>query len=260
MSNIHLNITQWAALAPGLSSHSDWQQWANGDKQVSASIGKLDLPQIPAMLRRRLSPLGKAALWCAYQTVDTPTNYSCVFCSQHGEVERTMELLKDLAQGNPLSPTAFSLSVHNAIGGIHSIAQKDTSNITALAAGPDSICAALLEARAQLEAPDCHEVLCIIYDTPLPSLCSKYDRTPEFPLALALLVTNDSEKAAASTHSGAQNLTLSLTSNSGEPNTPQPAQAFIKFLLAGPQATLAICSGPRQWLWEKQQVDAPKNP
>lgn len=243
MSNIQLNISQWAALAPGLSSHGDWQQWANGDKDVAETIDKLDLPQIPAMLRRRLSPMGKAALWCAYQIVDSPSDHACVFCSQHGEVERTMQLLKDLAEQQPLSPTAFSLSVHNAIGGIHSIARKDTSNITAISAGPDSICAALLEARALLEDPDCQQVLCMIYDTPLPSPYNQYDQTPEFPLALALLANNSPAQNTA--------LTLSLTSNSEDLQTPQPAQAFIKFLLDKQQAALSISSGPRQWLWQK---------
>jgi hypothetical protein len=256
MSNIHLNITQWAALAPGLSCRSDWQQWASGNKDIADSIGKLDLPQIPAMLRRRLSPMGKAALWCAYQLVDNPSDHACVFCSQHGEVARTMQLLDDLAQQQPLSPTAFSLSVHNAIGGIHSIARKDTSNITAISAGPDSICAALLEARALLEQPQCQQVLCLVYDTPLPPPCNQFDQTPEFPLALALVINREVSREISTENNIGQPLTFSLSSDSEDLQTPQPLQAFIKFLLSEAQETLTINSGPRQWQWHKPQASS----
>ena len=69
-----------------------------------------------------------------------------VFCSRHGEVSRSVDLLMDLAKAEPLSPTSFGLSVHNATAGLFSIARSDHTNSIALAAGQSSVEHAVIEA------------------------------------------------------------------------------------------------------------------
>ena len=54
-----------------------------------------------------------------------------VFISRHGETPRTLDILSDLASEQPLSPTQFSLSVHNAVIGLWSILRNETSEMTA---------------------------------------------------------------------------------------------------------------------------------
>ncbi|MEX2366471.1 MAG: beta-ketoacyl synthase chain length factor, partial [Pseudohongiellaceae bacterium] len=132
MSRYHLNIVRWSALSATRAQQGDWVAWAQGGRadEPDAPV-KVDLPQVPAMLRRRLTAMGKRALWCAYQVLDPDVRpIATVFSSQHGEVEQTLKLLTDLASGQSLSPTGFSLSVHNAIGGIYSMAGKETGFIT----------------------------------------------------------------------------------------------------------------------------------
>src|SRR3546814_5162872 len=73
-----------------------------------------------------------------------------VFISRHGETPRTFEILKDLAADQPLSPTQFSLSVHNAVIGLWSIMRGETSEMTALAATGDGLEHGVLEAVALL--------------------------------------------------------------------------------------------------------------
>src|SRR5690606_31495741 len=72
-----------------------------------------------------------------------------------------------LAADEPLSPTGFSLSVHNAIASLHSILQQDRANYLALAAGEATMEAACIEAAALL-ADGAHEVRVVAYDAPLP--------------------------------------------------------------------------------------------
>ena len=60
---------------------------------------------------------------------------SAVFVSRHGELARSMTLLQALADGQALSPTDFSMSVHNTAAGLCSIQGKAAIPMTSLAAG-----------------------------------------------------------------------------------------------------------------------------
>lgn len=115
-------------------------------------------------------------------------NIPVVFCSRHGEVRRSIEILEPLARDEPISPAAFSLSVHNAISGLYSIASVDTAPMTALAGGADGAAQGLIEACAQVAAGS-EEVLLVSYDEPLPEIYQAYRDAPETPYAWAWLIT-----------------------------------------------------------------------
>src|SRR5690606_1774579 len=143
---------------PGIATDAEWRQWSAGQRELQdQALPALD--QIPPMLRRRLSPLGKMALAAAWPLLGEDQFMPSLFCSRHGELERTAGMLQELAHHNALSPTHFSLSVHNAIGGVYSIARGDRSAITALALGADGFSEALLEARLILAEQEAPEVL-----------------------------------------------------------------------------------------------------
>lgn len=180
-----------------------WEAWASyfddlPEQQISAELGNLSISREPLLqpasvkpiLRRRLSPLGRVALWCAEQVVasDDLSGCHCIFASQHGEVARTTEILQAYNQTGQVSPTAFSLSVHNAIAGIYSIANGIGGNITALAAGEDSLMMALLESAATLQSNAADQVLCVVYDQPIPKVLNKHRISPDFGFAIALLL------------------------------------------------------------------------
>src|SRR4029453_9488720 len=95
-------------------------------------------PMAP-MLRRRAGFLSKMALEVAYQCLGNRIDVPTVFCSRHGESGRSVELLLDLAKGVPLSPTSFGLSVHNATGGLFSIARGEHARHIALSRGRNSM-------------------------------------------------------------------------------------------------------------------------
>lgn len=80
---------------------------------------------------------------------------------------RSVSLLRQLAQGEPLSPTVFSLSVHNANSAVYSIARDDRANYSAVSAGPCSAAAGLCEALGLL-ADGAPQVLVVSTESALP--------------------------------------------------------------------------------------------
>ncbi len=156
----------------------------------AASLGR----GIKPAWRRRLDLFGRAAAEVmdrvqagardgARDGVDNP---AVVFSSRHGNLARTLELLGQIRQQEPLSPAHFSLSVHNALPGVASIAWGITRAHTALAAGPDSLIAGLTETLC-LGAED-PTVPCLLVhaDLVLPPAFAAEDPATPVSTALAL--------------------------------------------------------------------------
>src|SRR3990167_6452217 len=76
--------------------------------------------QLPSSSRRRLTPLGQKTVEMLYR-VANQEQISWVVSCRHGDMHRMISLLSSLARNEQLSPTDFSLSVHNAIVGAFSI-------------------------------------------------------------------------------------------------------------------------------------------
>lgn len=124
---------------------------------------------VPAGLRRRLSPLGKAAAEALFslevfqgRAEDRSEDDAWVFSSRWGDLDASVAELRTLARGEELSPTAFATSVHNGIAGQLSIAAKHTGFVTAVAGG-DAPFARGFETAAALLA-DHPRVHFVLYD------------------------------------------------------------------------------------------------
>ncbi|MFL0796658.1 MAG: beta-ketoacyl synthase chain length factor [Cellvibrionaceae bacterium] len=167
---LNFGIEDWAGWIPGASNEEQWRIWANSQETFQSLVETQEQPNvkvIPPMLRRRLSPMGRAAASVMLPLFATHGAMPIVYISRHGEVAKTLEMLTHLAQETPLSPAAFSLSVHNALAGLLSIQQKSDAAITAIAAGKNDLAPALIEAIGQLSS-ETPKVLCIFCDTPVP--------------------------------------------------------------------------------------------
>jgi hypothetical protein len=188
-----LQLVRWAAWAPGLDAAADWAAWLaapmplRGDEAAAPPLS-----EVPAMARRRIDALGRMALQVAYRAQDdlTPQQVQAmplVFASRWGELDRSVGLLQTLAAGEPLSPTAFSHSVHNAIGALYSIQRGVRANLSAVAAGAYSLEAGWIEALGLLQE-GAAEVLLVALDAPLPPAyaVSALDAALMRPHALAL--------------------------------------------------------------------------
>jgi beta-ketoacyl synthase-like protein len=172
-------VRGWSAWAPGLNSVEQWRAWAAAP---SLPFGE-DTPvlaDVPALQRRRLSRLGRAVLQVAVAAQPDCADIPMVFASRYGDVDRALGAIASLEDGEPLSPTVFAGSVHNAIGAMHSIIGGRRENLVCVASGAHSAAAGVVEAVALL-ADGADEVLLACYDEPLPP---PYEHFADEPQAL----------------------------------------------------------------------------
>lgn len=175
-----------------ISEYSGWQAMPSDGyltKQEALTISETpDVSIIPLMLRRRLNLLGRA---CGSEILKHLKNNEImpiVYCSQHGDIERTTKVLNELADDQPVSPMHFSLAVHNAICGILSIQTGLTSNISTIAAGQEGLVPVLLEASGILLS-GAEKVLCVICDVTLPEIYQDEQSLPKSPYAISFVIS-----------------------------------------------------------------------
>lgn len=219
MVDLAFRIAAWAAWQPG--AEGTWHSGPSSGVSTAAALAS----DVPVVLRRRVGELGRNALRAAWGMANTG-DARFVFTSRHGEFDRTMEILRALSARQLPSPAAFSLSVHNALAGLLSVASKNRCGHTAIGAGVDSFCYGLLEAACRLvEAPD-EPVVLVSYDAPLPPPYDELSVIPsETALVLALLLgaaRPDAEPAVA----------LSLEAADGAEPEEMPAKRFLNFVMS----------------------------
>jgi hypothetical protein len=231
MSNFIL--CQWSAWAPGLSARDD-RLMESGNSAVPECV--------PKMLRRRLTPLARAVFNVADQCVDGKKTLPVVFSSADGEICKSLAMLKTIQAGHELSPTAFSLSVHNAIAGLFSIAYRNNQEITVIAPGEEGIAPAFIEALGMLhEGAD--EVLIILYDEPIADFypIASFNLNAAFPCVLALRIA-------------LSGLPLQICRRAefrDDGEHPVQLLMFLRFLLAEEQS-LSLGSQGHSWTWLKK--------
>lgn len=243
---IRFSIDRWAAWAPGLPDREAWLAWLAEPRALEGD-GAPPLAEMAPMMRRRVERLGRIALQAAYWGLDgreadgAPGDCPLVFASRYGDIARSVELLRQLAAGEALSPTAFSLSVHNAIGALFSIARSDTAAYTAVAAGAETAEAAFTEALGLL-ADGAPAVLVVCYDEPLPPLYRSFAEHVDFPRAWACRLVRAEQGG------------FSLTTAPGDGTAARgdwPADlAALRFLLSGDERYVHH-AGTRQWHWAR---------
>ncbi|WP_174435596.1 beta-ketoacyl synthase chain length factor, partial [Comamonas aquatica] len=140
-------LRAWSAIAPGLPTTAHWQQWAIQPWCPSGELA-LDLSHIPSMVRRRLGPLAKLAVSAADVVLaqTSQPDLPVVWVSRYGDSDKSLALLQSQAIGEPLSPMAFGLSVHNGIGAQHSILRGIRSNSVCVATSNGAPEAGMMEA------------------------------------------------------------------------------------------------------------------
>ena len=185
-TGVSFSIGSFSAWAPGAETRDSWLAWAHGKHSI-CGIQAPAVRAMPPMLRRRAGLLAKMALEVAYQCAGDLMDVPAVFCSRHGEAARSVDLLLDLSKFGALSPTSFSLSVHNAAAGLFSIARGDHANTIALAAGQSTVEYGVIEACGLLADGE-PQVLLVVYDCPLPTVYQAFQDCHEQPFAWSWLM------------------------------------------------------------------------
>lgn len=237
-NNLSLSIDSWSAWSDGLSVQQDISEKVNTEK--------VTLSQVAPMKRRRMSRLTKMALQTALECLkgasQTTQNPLYLFASQHGELTRSSKIVKDLISSEDISPTDFSLSVHNSASGLLSINESNTSPVNSIAAGENTFGCALIEASNLLQRFPQQKVLLVCFDETLPSPLEKFEQAEQLSYSVALLLSNSEDNSVEF------GLEESATIKSG---SYPDALEFIKFL-GSSQASNQI----RRWKFSKDVKQA----
>ncbi|WP_028238172.1 beta-ketoacyl synthase chain length factor [Stutzerimonas azotifigens] len=236
---VEFNIERWQAWAPGLECPASWSRWAAAPWPLEPADAQPAVDFLPAMQRRRLSRLARMAFAVAAPLADGRPPMPLVYVSRHGETPRNYALLAELAREEPLSPTQFSLSVHNAFIGLWSILRGDPSEMTALAGEGDGLEHAVLEA-AMLLAEGAPAVLLVVAEDQPPAIYGPWIDDVPCPYAVALLLTPGQD----------WRLALEPPSADAEPSARPHALELVRALaLEHPQIRHSWKS--RQWNWQR---------
>ncbi|UPQ89357.1 beta-ketoacyl synthase chain length factor [Vibrio sinaloensis] len=184
---LSFNIDTWCAHSSGLSQSQEWEKWAS--HLCWPENGQLECGAIPAMMRRRMSSLSKVAVQTAIELLNQHQVDYLVFASRHGELQRSIALVRDILSGEPASPMAFSQSVHNTAAGLATIATKQAIPLTSVAASENTFHSALIEAWLYLEANPSSKVLLVDFDEPLPQDYLQFEQQSYQGYALGLVLS-----------------------------------------------------------------------
>lgn len=241
-------IEQWRAWAPGLDSEQAWQVWAREPERVPDSDEQPTCDFLPAMQRRRLSRLARMALHVAWPLCSENEQLPLVYASRHGETPRTYALLSEVAEGQPLSPTQFGLSVHNAIAGQWSILRGQRGESVAIAGEADTFEHAMVEAAALL-AEGTPAVLVVIAEERPPEAYRDWIDDVPFSYAVALKVRGI-DTDGGTPPSERWQLTLQPNRDDAATSAWPHALEFLRALQLR-SSTLQHTWKTRRWIWQR---------
>ncbi|WP_109078575.1 beta-ketoacyl synthase chain length factor [Aggregatibacter kilianii] len=184
------NIADWKIVCNKQLSADDWKSgyahWQQNQANFADFAPKLAF--LPPLKRRRLSDSARLFFEAAWDLVEEQSNLPVVYASGNSEINRNFALWYSLLTEGDVSPTSFSLSVHNALIGQWSELRQVKAETTSLTANKDNLEVALLEAYLLLKE-GAQKVLVVIAESPLEQRYNVYPvvRQP-FSYALALVV------------------------------------------------------------------------
>jgi len=236
-----LNLIDWQARAPGLSETSHWQEWSRQPQAIDASAPQGKLTELPMMAARRLTSGSKLAVECGLSMLRRHAIDAVLYTSRHGELERNYRILSALATDQPVSPTDFTLSVHNASVGSLTIAAKQPLVSSSLSAGMDTFQQGLCEAICLMQA-GYKRILMVDFDGLLPTFYHSRlsENMPTWAFAVAM-VFEAGDSLQCKTQSG---------SDGEEAALPQSLQ-FLQHYLRG-EDRFTVPGERVQWLWSRQ--------
>ncbi|GLQ90278.1 beta-ketoacyl synthase chain length factor [Dyella flagellata] len=241
-------IDQLHAWAPGLNTDEAWQAWAHHPVRLPDNGEQPGCEFLPPMQRRRLSRLARMTMHAAWPLCGEQEQLPFVFASRHGETPRTFALLSEVADGQPLSPTQFGLSVHNAIAGQWSILRGQHGESVALAGEADTFEHAMVEAAALL-GEGAPAVLVVIAEERPPSAYDGWIDDVPFSYAVALRVGGIDSNPAAPADQGWE-LCLEPQQGTSTTATWPHALDFVRALHGG-EDRLEHAWKTRRWTWHR---------
>lgn len=235
-----LKLIDWQARAPGLSDASQWCQWAHKPHVIDPTAPQAKLTELSMMTARRLASGSRLAVECGLAMLHNHQIDAVLYTSRHGELERNYRILEAMATQQPVSPTDFTMSVHNSAVGHLTIAAQKPLVSSSLSAGIDTFQQGLCEVIGLLQA-GYQRVLMVDFDGMLPEFYHPAlpHKMPTWAYAVALVF-----------EAGETLCCVSQTGSAGEePELPQSLQFLQHYLSAAP--TFAIPGERLMWHWSR---------
>lgn len=239
------SIERTSAWAPGIESAEQLRAWFAAPQPLAADAHP-EAKFLPAMLRRRCTPLTKIMLTAAYGACDAGElgDVRTVFSSRHGSINESIGLLEAIAASGRVSAATFSHSVHNAQAGLFSIAVGNRQASSSLAGQEDSFPTGFLEALTHLHRAPERKVLLVMGDVPLAETFAKLvDESPaSYGVGLLLSADGSGPRVSIDLEPGAENAPL----------PPWPAAfEFLRWLDSG-EPRLCIQTPRRTWTFRRR--------
>ncbi|WP_416306510.1 beta-ketoacyl synthase chain length factor [Neptunicella sp. SCSIO 80796] len=239
-----MHIVQWSAWINGIDSVEGLTDWAVEPTDTPADFN-LPVPDyVPKINRRRLSPLAKIVL-SQVACLDNFHLYPSVFCTRHGDLPKTVELIADVVRGESLSPTQFALSVHNAVSGQFGIFAHNVQASTLISAGRDSFHLGLIDAITRLEQSEAEHMLYVYADMPLPEPYQGFADEMQFAHCIALKLAKDTSAAGDSMTMHQKQLAQTAITGMALPHSLQFLRQFVSR-----QRSFEI-EGNSHWDWSR---------
>ncbi len=212
--------------------------WPGGEV-LPCNSGSADVKFLPMMQSRRLSPLARAASSVAWHCRQHAGDMPAVFFSSHGESQYYFEMLQGMAEHEDVSPSRFSLCVHNAIAGMSSFHSTSFQPYVSLSGGTEGLFSAFLEAGGLLlETP---KVLVVWYEQPLPEAYRTYHDASATTWALAMVLTRAENPG--------HQLQLARFPGTGLSTTEDSGRSLVQAILENQRSS--ICHLERSiWQWK----------
>lgn len=242
----------WSGVGPGLCQSQQWNDWL---KVADLPVGDVmvDVSHIPAMARRRLGHLAKMAVSVADAALQhaTQSDIPVVWASRYGDAEKSLMLLRTRVEGDEaLSPTAFGLSVHNGVGAQHSILRGMQANAVCVASSHCAPEAAVVEAVGLLHE-GATQVLCVVYDLPLPEPYPQFQDEPAIEMAWAALLTLPQPGQVRFELEAVQPVSATnIYSKNSLKRLPHGLEV-LRFLIDDTQSHLCHRHAAGQWVWRR---------
>lgn len=239
------NLVDWQACAPGLSEAGQWMAWGKAAAVVDTAAQIAKSTHLPMMTARRLASGSRLAVDSALAVLARTQVDALVFASRHGELERNFSILTNLAEQQPVSPTDFAMSVHNAAVGNATITAKKPLVSSSVSAGRDTFGQGLVEVAA-FHFAGYQRVLLVDFDGAIPAFYQPYlsHEPAGFPFAVALLLEAGSQLRVESAPAEQK--------ESYRADLPQ-SLAFLHGWLS--EAPAFSCAGERlRWQWSRGDV------
>jgi len=184
-----------------------------------------------------------------------PSDVRTVFASRYGSINESVELLRNIARDERMSPSRFTHTVHNAQSGLFSIAAGNRHASSALAARAESFATGFLEALTHLHREPSRPVLLVTGDVPLVEDFHSLIDDPQAIYAVGLLLAPDGAgvRVAFDGKGGEEPSEPGVAVAAGDADRRgwSDAAEFLRWLIAG-EAVLTLRGNGRDWRWTRE--------